>query len=200
MLKSTDRNEDWKDYRSRRNLCTSLQKKDRKDYYRNMYKRMEDEHDSAKIFSTTRELLGWTRAGPPTQFQQDGNIVKTQKEVANIQADFYKNKIKQIKNTLPRVAIDPLKYLKRAYRQWLPPGGMPQFHLKSTTVSEVLKMIKALKNSHAYGRDELDAVTLKIGAPVIAPAICHIINLSLGTGVFPHKWKIARILAYSQVQ
>ena len=59
-----------------------------------MYERMEDEHESAKIFSTTRELLGWTRAGPPTQFLQDGNIVKTQKEVANLQAEFYKKQNK----------------------------------------------------------------------------------------------------------
>ena len=37
-------------------------------------------------------------------------------------------------------------------------------------------------------------MTLKIGAPIIAPAIAHVINLSLGEGKFPQKWKLARII------
>ena len=42
--------------------------------------------------------------------------------------------------------------------------------------------------------DKIDAKTLKIACPVIAPVIAHAINLSLGTSYFPPKWKLVRII------
>ena len=51
-----------------------------------------------------------------------------------------------------------------------------------------------MKNSHAFGRDELDAAAIKLVAPILAPVFAHIINLSLGTVRFPMRWKISRIV------
>ena len=89
---------------------------------------------------------------------------------------------------------DPHRYLKRALDRWVPPGGKPKFSLKSTNLEEVMSLLKKLKGSHAYGRDELDASLLKLVAPVIGPVITHVINLSLGTAKFPQKWKLARVI------
>ena len=61
---------------------------------------------------------------------------------------------------------------------------MPKCSLKTVTNREVTTMIDNLKNSHAFGRDTLDAATLKIAAPVISPVITHIINMSMGTCKF----------------
>ena len=55
-------------------------------------------------------------------------------------------------------------------------------------------MIRAIKNSHAFGRDEIDGTTLKLVAHILAPTIAHIINLSLGTSHFPIKWKVSWIV------
>ena len=55
-------------------------------------------------------------------------------------------------------------------------------------------MISNLKNSHAYGIDKFDPYTVKLGAARLIPPITHIINLSLSSGKFPMKWKLARIL------
>ena len=82
--------------------------------------------------------------------------------------------------TLPKVKRDPLKYLRRAYERWLPIGGKPKFTLKPATLKDVSEIIRNLKNSHAYGRDDIDATMIKLAAHVITPAITHIINLSLG--------------------
>ena len=100
----------------------------------------------------------------------------------------------RIRNLLPRVNIDPLQILRSAFLKWLPPGGKPTFQLKSVTVPEVAKMVSKLKNSQSYGRDKIDAKTLKLACLFIAPVIAHAINLSLGTSYFPPKWKLARII------
>ena len=66
--------------------------------------------------------------------------------------------------------------------------------LKKVSKSEVEKMIKNLKNSLAFGMDELDAVTIKRAGKLLAGPISHIINLSLGNREFPAKWKLAKII------
>ena len=92
------------------------------------------------------------------------------------------------------VRSDPCKLLRRAFNRWMPPGGKPKFSLKYVNSVEVYKMIKELKNSSAYGHDDLDSNTFKIAAPVIVPTVTHLINLSLGTSTFSQRWKITRLL------
>ena len=185
---------DWTTFRILRNKCTSMQKKDRNNYLKDTYDKMEAEHDSAKLFSTTRSLLGWQRAGPPSSFNIDGRYVTKQFDIAEAQATFYQDKVNKIKASLPKVNIDTIKYIRKAFLRWLPAGGRPTFKLRTVTISDVHTMIKALKISHAYGHDEVDSSIIKLAAPVLVPVITHIVNLSLETSTFPQKWKLARVL------
>ena len=177
-----------------RNQCTSKQKQDKSNYFRKIFSDIEVEHDSAKLHSTTKFILGGTGGGPPNCFQLDGKTYLKQKDIAEIQSKYYQDKVSNIKESLPRVNPDPLKTRKRHFNKWRPIGAKPKFILKSTTVPQVLKIISNLKNSRAFGRDKLDAASMKIAAPTLAPIICHLINFSLGTSNFPAKWKIARII------
>ena len=194
IAKVMDDDVDWTNYRTKRNFCIKLQKLDRQKFYREMFDRLEKENDASKIYSTAKDLLGWTKAGPPSCFQLAGRQIFKQKELTEAQAQYYVDKVEGIKKFLPRVNEDPLKYLRRAFNRWRPDGGKPMFVLKNTNTNEVMEMIKKLKNGHAYGIDEIDSFTVKLAGPVIAPLIAHIINLSLESGKFPSRWKMARIL------
>ena len=59
---------------------------------------------------------------------------------------------------------------------------------------EVLKIIKKLKNSSAFGHEGIDALTLKLKAEILVDAVTHVVNLSLGTRRFPARWKLARVI------
>ena len=100
----------------------------------------------------------------------DGKLVRKQKELADYQANYYEQKVLKIKMKIPQVNVDPLKILKRNFKRWIPDGGMPKFTLKSVTEKEVGEMICKLKNSHAYGTDKIDAVTIKMAASTINPS------------------------------
>ena len=80
MARRTQEDDDWKAYRQARNDCTKRQKNDRKDYLEKTYKKLEDENDSGKVFSLTRQLLGWTRSGPPTMLKQGTTIYRKQND------------------------------------------------------------------------------------------------------------------------
>ena len=190
---SGDQN-DWNNFRLLRNRCTNLIRKDKQNFLRKTYKKIEDEKDPAALFTTTRNLIGINGVAPPDCFLVSGRTVVKQDEIANTQIKFYSEKVKKIKNWLPQVNHDPLKFLRRAMDRWTPQDGKPKFSLKSTNLKEVMLLISKIKGSHAYGTDELDASMIKLAAPVIAPIITHVINLSLGTARFPQKWKIARLI------
>ena len=97
---------------------------------------------------------------------------------------FFINKIKDLRQRIPVVNCDPLRYLKEAMR-----GKTCKFTIRQLTLEEVLKMIKGLKNSTATGVDYIDTRTVKLGAEILAPAIQHIINLSISSSTFPDLWK-----------
>ena len=130
VAKETDRDEDWAAFRTRRNHCTKLQKIDRVNYYKKLFDSIEDEHDNKKLFRTTKKLLGSVTVSPPNRFLVDGKVLTKQKDIAEALATYYNDKVKKIKNSLPGVSQDPLKTLRRAYRRWAPPGGMPKFQVK----------------------------------------------------------------------
>ena len=177
-----------------RNHCTLLQRQDKTKHNKEAFRKIETEKDSGKLFNFTKELLSWKSSPPPTGFLQDGKMYRKQKDIANIQAKFYRDKVNNIKRNLPRTEGDPLQVLKMAFEKWQPKHNIPIFKYKEVTESEVLKLITSLKNSSAFGHDEISATTLKIGAKFLAKPITHIINLSLGKGKFPMKWKLARVL------
>ena len=190
----TDNDSDWQDYRTRRNRCTARQKLDKNIYTKGLFDTIEVEKDSAKLFNSTKSLLGWTCDGPPTHFKVDGRSTSKQQDLANWQADYFEKKLVKIKKSLSQVCTDPLATLRRLFNKWIPLDGRPNFQLKSVTTNEVSQMIRKLKNSSAFGRDKLDSTTIKLAAPIILPAITHIINLSLATANFPAKWKLARVI------
>ena len=107
-----------------------------------------------------------------------------------MQMQYYIDKVKSVKASLPRVRKNPLGPIQKLFARWNTVGGKPTFSLKSVTTVEILRMLKNVKNSHAFGRDKLDAASLKLVVSIFA----HIINLSLGISRFPMRWKISRIV------
>ena len=62
------------------------------------------------------------------------------------------------------------------------------------TEREVAKMISNLKNSSAYGHDEIDPIFVKFGLKFLLSPINHVVNTSIVTGIFPSRWKLARVI------
>ena len=167
----SDVKEDWDHYRSLRNHCTELQRKDKSDYNRAAYKLIEETNDSSRLHGMTRDLLGWTRSGPPSLLKVDGRSYRKQKDLADLLATHYETKVRKIMEAIPQVNFDPLQLLKIAFDRWRPPGRISKCVINDVTEREVLEMISKMKNSHSFGHNGVDAATLKIGAKQLAAPI-----------------------------
>ena len=58
----------------------------------------------------------------------------------------------------------------------------------------ILKIISNLKSTQSCGLDNIDSKTIKLVKNELTPVITHIINLSIQQNIFPHQWKVAKII------
>ena len=132
--------------------------------------------------------------GQPTCFVIDGKITKKPSELANALQNFFKNKIRKLMLGVRKSGQDPLEFLTAAFKIWDEVNSLPVFNLKGISIDETRKLISKLGNTSAYGRDEIDAISLKSTANLLAPQIMHLINSSIASGNYIMKWKLARVI------
>ena len=109
--------------------------------------------------------------------------------MAEVQNQYYINKVKSIRENMPPQQKDPLSTLRQRIQ-----GKARPFSLAPVSPDQVKKIITTLKNSKASGIDMVDTYIVKLVKDDITPAVCHIVNLSIQTNKFPTKWKIAKII------
>ena len=90
---------------------------------------------------------------------------------------------------LPPKVVDLEEVLKK-----LPQVESDQVHLMELSLGELRKMIKDMKMSNACGVDTINSRVLKDCMPLIEDTLLHLINLSLGTGIFPDCLKVAKVI------
>jgi hypothetical protein len=183
----TDDPEDWRQFRSLRNQATAGSRADKKEWE----KQKLDHRDSSStdVWKTVKGWLGWGGGGPPTQLFSQDRIVSSPAGLSTTINKFFIEKIKRLRENIPAAMSDPLSKLREAMQ-----NRQCSFHLQPVSESEVLKLIKGLKNSSATGVDYIDTRTVKLAADLIAPALTHIINLSIQTSTFPEIWKYAKVI------
>ena len=72
------------------------------------------------------------------------------------------------------------------------------FHFRPTTDVEISNMLTNLNPNKATGIDNIPAKILKISSNCISQSLSSIINSTFEAGIFPNKWKIAKISPISK--
>ena len=66
--------------------------------------------------------------------------------------------------------------------------------MHKTNVTEIINTVRNLKNTNSTGHDEFSNKFIKLSLPILAPALERIFNLSLSSGIYPNKLKIAKVI------
>ena len=110
--------DDWKKFRKARNNCSKNVTKVKNEHFRKLYEKIETEGDMKKLYSLTGELLDIRTGNLPQRFLVDGRLVSKPSEMADIQLDYYNNKLKKLQDSLPQTKGDPLRILKESMENW----------------------------------------------------------------------------------
>ena len=71
--------------------------------------------------------------------------------------------------------------------------NIPQLDIQPTTPEIVSKLLLQISDAKATGDDEIPVRFLKMCIQMIAPILCHIINVCIATKIVPSRWKTAVI-------
>ena len=82
----------------------------------------------------------------------------------------------------------------RSHKQYLPPTESTNIFWAPASFAESQKIIKNIKSGNSVEHDELSTNLLKSIARVIFEPLIQILNLSINSGIFPSRWKIAQII------
>jgi intein/homing endonuclease len=69
-----------------------------------------------------------------------------------------------------------------------------EFTLHPVNESQIFRLLNNLSISKSTGCDKIPAKILKYSASVISPYLTNLFNSSIGMGIFPSEWKIARVV------
>ena len=159
-----------------------------------MYKKIQNKGDTKSIFGTTKSILGWTSNSQPSCLISGGLIVRKPEDIANTLKNYYDEKIKKLLSKIKKVKNDPLELLQKLFGKWSESENLPIFKIREISVGETLRLISKMGKSSAFGRDKLDAISIKSAMDYLALPITHIVNSSITSRVYIMKWKQAKII------
>ena len=122
-----------------------------------------------------------------SQLNIKGKIIDDPKAIAAGINDFFVNVGPNTEKTVPKAGnITPQKFLRDRNRH--------ELIVTHISEDEVLKIIQSLPIK-STGPASMPLKLLKLVANIVTVPLCHLINISFSTGVFPDAWKVAKVIA-----
>ena len=190
----SSREEDWAKYRETRNQVTRDLRTDRRDHKEKVYRELQEKKDSKGLYRMIKNLAGWKSGGTPEAFLLNGRMTRNPREMAEIQASAFSDKVKNLLNKMPPPTGDPMEILTRAIQRWEGWRNVPELGIQPVGRQEIVELLKKLGTSHSFGHDGMDGASLSIVAEEVANPVRHIVNLSIVKGEFAQRWKIGRVI------
>jgi hypothetical protein len=178
--------EDYNAYKNLRNDVCHLVKKDKKNWLKT--KLDNKEVTEKEVWRTTKQFIGQTGSGPPTCIRIGNNITSKPIKIANALNEYFIEKVKKLRESLPQPTYDPIEVLKK-----IQPMVTSEFKIVSATDDDILKIIKEANNSNSTGQDKISMNFIKAGKEVLVPILTKLVNLSIKTNTMPEILKRSRI-------
>ena len=146
-------------------------------------------NDSGRTWKNVKGWLGWISGGPPKQLFDGSKLCNKPSELANIMNNFFIDKVKKIRQSLPAAIDDPLVLVKNQMKD-----KSCKLKLQAVHPDTITGIISSLKNTKSCGVDNIDSYILKLAKIELVPAITHIVNLSISQSYFPQQWKLSKVV------
>ncbi|XP_031575398.1 uncharacterized protein LOC116309015 [Actinia tenebrosa] len=167
----------WENYKSARNKATNLIKTAKFKFYDNCFENSKG--DSKGIWKTIKSLTGTSNKST----KSDGMTAD--------EFNFHFSSIAdRLRSLLPRIpfGISKLEHFVLSRKD-----PDVKFSIPPLTKGFVVDCLRNLNSNKATGVDKFSARVLKIAALVIVSSVTKLMNYSLGSSVFPKRWKTAKV-------
>ena len=155
------------------------------------YKKIISNHKNSttQLWKTFGKILNQKKV----KHKNISNLLINDKKVTEPQviADSFNNFFCNIGESLANKFSNQNNY---DYKKFLKDPASHSIFLFNTNMAEIISTVRNLKNSNSTGHDEISLKFIKLSLPILAPALVKIFNLSLTSGIYPDKLKIAKVI------
>ena len=173
-----------------RNRVTELIRKAKENYYSVA---VENNRNTGDIWRCIKQLIPKGSHSIPNLLTDGTNIAETKTDVANLFNKFYTELSSNIFNCENDDPVNTFNALKEFTESKI--SKTEPFIINAITELEVpvFQMLIKLNVNKSAGVDTIGPHILKLSANIISKPIAHMINLSIATGKFPEKLKVAKV-------
>ena len=180
-------------YRQARNQCVKKLKNCKNEYFKKLFKKVENEKTTKKLYNLAGKLMGRNSISIPQQYLNEGTLIRKPAEMANFQMDFYVKKISDLMSKIKDEGRNPLRLLDAAIDRWEDKDKVELFEFKRISLAETSRLIATMAESTSHGHDKIDSIGIKAAADKLSRPLQHLINTSLVKGSFCQKWKFSKL-------
>ena len=175
-------------YKNYKNKLTEIIRNAKKQFFNNKFEKCKN--NMKETWRNINNLLykNKRKEKETSHFIYENEIINDKKRIANNFNNFFveigpklANNIKSGENN-----IRPSEYIKARNNN--------NFFVRPTDGYEILKIVQAFKPKTSTDCNSISMSLLRKVINLIIEPLIHVCNLSLGTGVFPDKMKIASVL------
>ena len=180
-------------YRLWRNKCVNILRQNKKEHFKDLIESAKG--SMKKLWTHINKLSKDTKINSPKTLKMNGIMITDNLSMATVLNNHF---VSIVKNMLLNQTFKNEKYevpvlLKQFISQRLPKNTL--FNIPKITERFVQKQLETLNTRKGTGYDNISTTFLKICAPAIVPVLCHLLNQSIETGIYPNQWKIAKVTA-----
>ena len=182
----TPTNKNIQKFKTYKNKLNVLIRKSKRMHF---FKKFENsKNDMRKTWKEINIIIGKNKKKlPQNKFKDDtGTTITNTQDICNNFNSFFVN-------VGPKLASD-IKNTGKNYYDYLQDMRPTSMFMKPIVESDIMKIIDKFKQNKSAGHDDIgNFIIKKVGRDIIKP-ITSIFNLSLSTGVVPHKLKVAKVI------
>ena len=171
-------------YKEYKTLLSNLMKKSERQFYDEQFN--ANVHNFKKSWNLIKDIINRKKkATPNKRFLINGKIIFNNQEIAERFNKFNVNIGKTLSDKIRACNICPTSFITETNTE--------SMYIASVTEDEVEKIIKGFKDASS-GCDGIHAKIVKSTCHVHLDVLTHVVNLSVGNGVFPCELKLANVI------
>ena len=180
-------------YNRYKNMLDVLLKIAEKSYFEHKF--TENQNNQKKTWQTINEALNRKSASNDNVPRQiNVSVEGNQSKVTNVESmckhfnDFFVKVGQSVSDSIQLVGTE------KPVHDYLGPRVTQSIFLEPVTEGELLSLLDRQKTNKSPGADFIHPKLLKDGKNIIVKPLAHIFNLSIVSGKFPNRMKIARVI------
>ena len=181
--------ENWKKYKTQRNICTNLLKKTKTNYFETID--AKDITDNKRFWNTIKPFISEkSKSSNKVILVENDEIIKNKKDIANTMNSHFTNISKSLNLKIQeKSSLDNVESIAKIRENY----HYPKFSFNKFTEDEIISTINNLPANKSTTENDIPVSILKNSIQVYSGKLTFLLNNCLQEGIFPDDLKYADV-------